>query len=92
VEVVTIPVIVPVEDFAERKTPGSPILPPMTASRAELLAEQADDPAETARCYQLFLVHAGESGLSPKAGDTWLLTSLKNAAFKEKFHVANTDG
>jgi hypothetical protein len=43
------------------------------------------------RCYRLFLDRVGDTGLSPDPADTWLLTSLKNAAFKEKFHVAKTD-
>jgi hypothetical protein len=41
------------------------------------------------RCYRLFLARAGDTGLSPDPADTWLLTSLKNAAFKEKHDVAN---
>jgi hypothetical protein len=40
------------------------------------------------RCYRLFLARAGDSGLSPVPGDTWLLTSLKNDAFREKIHDA----
>jgi hypothetical protein len=41
------------------------------------------------RCYRLYLARAGDDGLSPDAADTWLLTSLKNAAFKEKYDAAN---
>jgi hypothetical protein len=41
------------------------------------------------RCYRLFLARAGDNGLSPDPADTWLLTSLKNAAFKEKYDAAN---
>jgi len=43
-----------------------------------------DDYPNAARCYRLFLARAGDAGLTPEPGDTWLLTSLKNAAFKEK--------
>jgi hypothetical protein len=50
------------------------------------------DYRNASRCYRLFLIHAGDSGLSPQRDDTWLLTSLKNAAYREKFHVAKTDG
>jgi hypothetical protein len=52
------------------------------AGDAFLLAE--DDPANAARCYRLFLARAGDTALSPERGDSWLLVSLKNAAFKEK--------
>ena len=55
-----------------------------------LTAEQ--DYANAARCYRLFLARAGSAGLNPEPGDTWLLTSLKNAAFKEKAHVAKNGG
>jgi len=30
--------------------------------------------------------------LLPERGDSWLLTSLKNAAFKEKVHATSTNG
>ena len=50
------------------------------------------DYANAARCYRLFLTRAGDTALSPEPADTWLLTSLKNAAFKEKTDVAKTDG
>ncbi|HSQ54134.1 MAG TPA: hypothetical protein VLM40_00185 [Gemmata sp.] len=40
------------------------------------------------RCYRLFLARAGDEGLSPDRGDSWLLTSLKNAAYKEKIDVS----
>lgn len=114
VEVVPVPVVVPVELPTRGLTPpGSPGPEPMTAGAAELLAEQADAPAEAARlyrlagdkyldaerdyrnaarCYRLFLARGGDPALSPDPGDTWLLTTLKNAAFKEKFHVAKIHG
>jgi len=51
-----------------------------------------NDYPNAARCYRLFLARAGSPGLNPESGDTWLLTSLKNAAFKEKVHVAKNGG
>ena len=60
------------------------------AGDAYLNAEQ--DYANAARCYRLFLARAGDPALAPERGDTWLLTSLKNAAFKEKVHATPTDG
>jgi hypothetical protein len=102
-EVVMVPLVVPV--------PISPSVPvpqrPLSASEAELRAEQADDRAEAAklyrlagdtflrdqdyanatRCYRLFLARGGDTALSLEADDTWLLVSLKNAAFKEKTDV-----
>jgi hypothetical protein len=59
------------------------------AGDAYLDAEQ--DYANAARCYRLFLARAGESALPPEPGDSWLLTSLKNAAFKEKVHATATN-
>src|SRR5262249_40366840 len=50
------------------------------------------DYANAARCYRMFLARGGDNALSPEPGDSWLLTSLKNAAFKEKFNVSSTDG
>jgi hypothetical protein len=50
------------------------------------------DYQNAARCYRLFLSRAGEPALQPEPRDTWLLTSLKNAVFKEKFNVAKIDG
>ncbi len=52
----------------------------------------AQDYRNAARCYRLYLDRAGEGALTPSATDTWLLTSLKNSLFKEKFDVAKTDG
>lgn len=54
-----------------------------------LTAEQ--DYANAARCYRLFLARAGDLALSPESGDSWLLNSLKNAAFKEKVHATPTN-
>ena len=54
-----------------------------------LTAEQ--DYANAARCYRVFLARAGDTALSPESGDSWLLTSLKNAAFKEKVHATPTN-
>lgn len=60
------------------------------AGDAYLTGEQ--DYANAARCYRLFLARAGDTALSPEAGDSWLLTSLKNAAFTEKAHATATHG
>jgi hypothetical protein len=60
------------------------------AGDAYLTAEQ--DYANAARCYRLFLARGGDPALSLEPGDTWLLTSLKNAAFKEKTHATVIDG
>jgi hypothetical protein len=60
------------------------------AGDAYLSAEQ--DYAGAARCYRLFLARGGVTALTPEPGDSWLLTSLKNAAFKEKVHATLSDG
>jgi hypothetical protein len=60
------------------------------AGDAYLTAEQ--DYANATRCYRLFLARAGDTALTPEHGDSWLLTSLKNAAFKEKVHATSTNG
>jgi hypothetical protein len=52
------------------------------AGDAFLSAES--DYANAARCYRLFLARAGGAGSALETGDSWLLVSLKNAAFKEK--------
>jgi hypothetical protein len=44
------------------------------------------------RCYRLYLVRAGDPALALDSTDSWLLVSLKNAAFKEKFDDAKNDG
>jgi hypothetical protein len=60
------------------------------AGAAYLNAEQ--DYANAARCYRLFLARGGDAALSPERDDSWLLTSLKNAAFKEKVYATSTNG
>jgi hypothetical protein len=60
------------------------------AGDAYLTAEE--DYANAARCYRLFLARGGDAALSPEPGDSWLLTSLKNAAFKEKVHATLPNG
>ena len=60
------------------------------AGDAYLTAEE--DYANAARCYRLFLTRGGDNALSPEPGDSWLLTSLKNAAFKEKTNAPITNG
>lgn len=49
-----------------------------------------EDYANATRCYRLFLARAGDPALAPAPDDSWLLTSLKNAVFKEKFDVPRT--
>jgi hypothetical protein len=70
---------------------------PQEAARLYRLAgdrylNDLDDYANAARCYRLYLARAGDAGLTPEPGDTWLLTSLKNAAFKEKRNASKSDG
>lgn len=50
-----------------------------------------EDYANAARCYRQFLQRRGDAALAIETEDSWLLVSLKNAAFKEKIHVANID-
>jgi hypothetical protein len=49
------------------------------------------DYANASRCYRHFLVRAGDVALSINPDDSWLLTSLKNAVFKEKSYVSKND-
>ena len=49
-----------------------------------------EDYTNATRCYRVFLARAGDDGLSPEQGDSWLLTSLKNAAFQEKVDAPKT--
>ncbi|HEY1188421.1 MAG TPA: hypothetical protein VGE74_12285, partial [Gemmata sp.] len=60
------------------------------AGDAYLTAQQ--DYANAARCYRLFLARAGDGAMAPEPNDSWLLTSIKNTAFKEKIHATGTDG
>lgn len=60
------------------------------AGDAYLAREQ--DYTNAARCYKLFLARAGDAALAPESVDSWLLTSLKNAVFKEKTHATVTGG
>jgi len=53
---------------------------------------EEQDYANAARCYRLFLARAGDTALLLEPGDSWLLTSLKNAAYKEKINATSTDG
>jgi hypothetical protein len=50
------------------------------------------DYANATRCYRLFLACAGDSALTLDSNDSWLLVSLKNAAFREKIDVTKNDG
>jgi hypothetical protein len=114
VEVVTVPVVVPVFVPA----PGgsaekNPRVAKRTARELELDAEQADDTLlaakfyrqagdayfnieqdyiNAARCYRLYIARSGDNALSPEPDDSWLLTSLKNEAFKEKVHATPANG
>jgi hypothetical protein len=44
------------------------------------------------RCYRLYLARAGDGALDLDSADSWLLVSLKNAAFREKTDVEKNDG
>lgn len=99
-DVVTVPVVVPVP-VPERSTGPLALSPSETELRAEQADDRAEaaklylaagdgflryeDYRNATRCYRLFLARAGDDALSPTPGDSWLLTSLKNAVFKEKF-------
>jgi len=50
------------------------------------------DYRNAARCYRLYLGHAGDDALQLQLTETWLLTSVKNAAFQEKYDDANRGG
>ncbi|HXD87682.1 MAG TPA: hypothetical protein VN641_14395 [Urbifossiella sp.] len=50
------------------------------------------DYRNAARCYRLYLGQAGDDALQLQTTDTWLLTSVKNAAFQEKYDDANRGG
>ena len=41
------------------------------------------DPGQAARCYRLFLIHAGPTATAVAPDDSWLLMSLKTAHRKE---------
>jgi hypothetical protein len=104
---VIVPVPVPVPD----RFPSVPEHPPLSASAAELQAEQQDNPNAAAtlyrqagdaflrerdysnatRCYRLYLARGGDAALSLDSNDSWLLVSLKNAAYKEKVDVTKND-
>lgn len=114
VEVVVVPVVVPVLVAESAPAPVAVADPePATAAAAELLAEQADDPARAAhlyrlagdkylrdtqdfrnarRCYRLYLVRSGDTGLSPAAADSWLLAELKVSLSKERTDATQNDG
>jgi hypothetical protein len=68
---------------------------PKAAARLYKLAGDAflrdQDYSNASRCYRLYLVRAGDTALSLEPDDSWLLTSLKNAAFQEKSHVSKAD-
>ncbi|HEV3383550.1 MAG TPA: hypothetical protein VG097_01980 [Gemmata sp.] len=68
---------------------------PKSAAKLYKLAGDAflleQDYPNASRCYRLFIVRGGDTALSLNPDDSWLLTSLKNAAFLEKAHVQKTD-
>jgi len=68
---------------------------PKAAARLYKLAGDAflrdQDYPNATRCYRVFLVRAGDVALSINPDDSWLLTSLKNAVFKEKSDVSKAD-
>ena len=111
VETVFVPVPMPLPERSASVTPQAEL----TASTAEMQAEQKDDPiaaanlyrqagdaylrdqdyANATRCYRLYLAHlarAGHPALALDSTDSWLLVSLKNAAFREKVDVTKNDG
>jgi hypothetical protein len=54
-----------------------------------------EDYANATRCYRLYLAHlarAGHPALALDSSDSWLLVSLKNAAFREKIDATKNDG
>jgi hypothetical protein len=50
------------------------------------------DYSNATRCYRLYLARAGAGALELDSADSWLLVSLKNAAFREKTDVEKNDG
>ena len=107
VVLVPVPTPAPVADApgSPEQAPGSPAAAELLAEQADDRAEAArlyrvagdaflgrQDYPNAARCYRLFLARSGDTGLSLEPADSWLLTSLKNAAFKEKTDAPKTDG
>lgn len=68
---------------------------PASAARLYRTAGDAflreQDYANATRCYRIYLVRGGDAALSLAADDSWLLISLKNAAFQEKSRVSQND-
>jgi hypothetical protein len=67
---------------------------PLAAAKLYRVAGDAylrdENYSNATRCYRLYLVRAGDAALSIGPDDSWLLTSLKNAAFQEKSRVQKT--
>jgi hypothetical protein len=59
-------------------------------SAGDAYLREQDYPNAT-RCYRLHLLRGDDTALSLAPDDSWLLTSIKNAAFKEKSHVPKVD-
>jgi hypothetical protein len=70
---------------------GAPTAGRLYRQAGDAYLDARQDYANAARCYRLFLARAGEPALAPEPGDSWLLTSLKNAAFKEKVHATTAN-
>jgi hypothetical protein len=102
---VPVPVLLPPPDPG---SPGTLLAASEAELRAEQANEPAEaakfyraagdaflrdqDYTNATRCYHLYLARGGDSALSFNRDDSWLLTSLKNAAFKEKTNVPKIDG
>jgi len=109
-QTVFVPVAVPVP--LSESSPAVTAPASLSASSAELQAEQQDNAAAAAtlyrqagdrflrdqdypnatRCYRLYLARAGDHSLALDTNDSWLLVSLKNAAYREKVDATKNDG
>ncbi|MBX9585027.1 MAG: hypothetical protein K2X87_32380, partial [Gemmataceae bacterium] len=58
----------------------------------DLYLNDRQDYRQAARCYRLHLSRAGAAGLAPQPDDSWLLSSLKNAAYKETVDASASGG
>lgn len=99
---------VPIPEFRSTDSSGPRVAAGQVELQAEMADDRAEaarlyrqagdaflrdqDYANATRCYRLHLNRGGDNALSLATDDSWLLISLKNAAFKEKIHVAKIDG
>src|SRR5262245_28014722 len=104
---VVVPLRAPVADAPGSPGTAQPLSPSEAELRAEQADDpgeaaklyrvagdlflRREDYANATRCYRLFLARGGVAALALEATDSWLLVSLKNAAFKEKTDVPKTD-